>query len=252
MEPLKTHSLAIGFHPKDIRMFETNLVVEHASRFKWEYKLVGEICIPLTEAKNTLVRTVCREVSDHKVEIHSKQLREIAQVNIPQPYSKTLSCAIERQNPHYLDLRFTHQPYKPHDLGKVTVELVHNELIKYQLVMRLEGLVPPVDDRISLHCELESLASINFRLTNKAKEYKQFEAYFTVDSHLELSVAPKHGYLAPFGSLGTAFTIEFAPTNYRKIYTGKLVIETDDMYWSFEVTGRLPKYTPKAVTSKPK
>lgn len=63
---------------------------------------------------------------------------------------------------------------------------------------------------------------------------------------------PKHGYLAPFGSLGTAFTIEFAPMNYRKLYTGKLVIETDDMYWSFEVTGKLPKYIPKALTVKAK
>jgi hypothetical protein len=101
-------------------------------------------------------------------------MQSINNIIIPPSFSKTLSCAIHEQTQNSLILIFKHQPFKPHDMTKATIELVHNELIKYQLVMRLEGLVPPVDDKISLQCELESMAIINFRLTNKAKEYKQF------------------------------------------------------------------------------
>ncbi len=36
----------------------------------------------------------------------------------------------------------------------------------------------------------------------------------------------------------------FTPLNYGKERTGRLVIETEDMQWAYEVVGILPRYSP--------
>lgn len=41
--------------------------------------------------------------------------------------------------------------------------------------------------------------------------------------------------LQPLGGEGTNFVISFNPAEYGKNYTGKLIIETDDMQWTYEV-----------------
>jgi hypothetical protein len=38
--------------------------------------------------------------------------------------------------------------------------------------------------------------------------------------------------------------VTFAPTQYRNVWEGKLVIETEENYWSFLVNGTLPHYDP--------
>ena len=52
------------------------------------------------------------------------------------------------------------------------------------------------------------------------------------------------GDLEPYGREGTNFIISFTPVEYGKIRKGKLVIQTEDMYWSYVVKGVLPKYVP--------
>lgn len=55
---------------------------------------------------------------------------------------------------------------------------------------------------------------------------------------------PKNGELEPKQREGTTFIISFTPIEYGKIRRGKLIIQTDDMYWSYLVKGVLPKYNP--------
>lgn len=40
------------------------------------------------------------------------------------------------------------------------------------------------------------------------------------------------------------FNISFTPVEYGKIKVGKLIIQTDQMYWSFMVKGTFPVYKP--------
>ena len=59
------------------------------------------------------------------------------------------------------------------------------------------------------------------------------------------------------GTEGTTFIISFTPVEYGKTLQGKLIIQTDELYWyilsppyiykiyrSYVVKGVLPKYTP--------
>lgn len=42
---------------------------------------------------------------------------------------------------------------------------------------------------------------------------------------------PKSGQLEPYGREGTTFIISFTPIEYGKARRGKLIIQTDEMYW---------------------
>lgn len=93
---------------------------------------------------------------------------------------------------------------------------------------------------------------MSFRITNRTKQYADFRAYFLPSSDQEFTVAPKSGKLEPNGREGTQFVITFVPIEYGQIKQGKLIIETDDMYWSYQVRGTLPKYEPPKVGAKVK
>jgi hypothetical protein len=56
--------------------------------------------------------------------------------------------------------------------------------------------------------------------------------------------------LAKYGSKGTNFYVSFTPVEYGKEKRGKLIIETNDMYWSYILKGSLPKYVPPKTEIK--
>lgn len=83
-----------------------------------------------------------------------------------------------------------------------------------------------------------------FRLNNRVKSHAKFKAYFTSDSDMEFSIFPKSGDLEPYGREGSQFEVTFAPTQYRNSWHGKIIIETEDSFWSYVVKGNLPHYFP--------
>ena len=48
--------------------------------------------------------------------------------------------------------------------------------------------------------------------------------------------------LEPYGKDGTNFIVSFTPTEYGKAKVGKLVIQTDEMQWTYEIKGSHPQY----------
>lgn len=56
-----------------------------------------------------------------------------------------------------------------------------------------------------------------------------YQAYFTVDSALSLSVEPTDGVLTPFGTDGTPVTVTYSPTRYAPNQKGLLIVETEDI-----------------------
>ena len=53
---------------------------------------------------------------------------------------------------------------------------------------------------------------------------------------------PRIGMLAPFGKQGTAFTVSFTPVSYGRKKAGKLIIETNEMVWTYQLKGTLPSF----------
>ena len=74
------------------------------------------------------------------------------------------------------------------------------------------------------------------------KSYAEFIAFFTPDSAPEFIVYPKNGQLEPYGKDGTNFIISFTPTEYGKAKVGRMVIQTEEMQWTYEIKGSHPQY----------
>merc|ERR1711862_1059326 len=81
--------------------------------------------------------------------------------------------------------------------------------------------------------------------------YAEFEAFFDAESAYEFTVLPTSGVLEPSGTSGTTCIITYKPTEYGKPVQGKLIIQTEDVYWSYLVRGTHPKYR-APVADKPK
>jgi hypothetical protein len=107
----------------------------------------------------------------------------------------------------------------------------------------LESTEPEVDDVIVIEALLNSTSSVSFKLTNQYASYAPFTASFTPDSPYEFTVFPNEGVLEPPGrGEGTVFIVSFTPTEYGKTQVGKLVIQTEEMQWSYEIRGIPPEY----------
>merc|ERR1711988_788345 len=94
------------------------------------------------------------------------------------------------------------------------------------------------------------MSTVKFSLTNRFPTYATFQAYFSTESAYTLQVTPSNGLLAPAGSEGTQFSVSFAPTEYGKLQRGRLIIQTAEMQWIYEVMGTHPKpEVPKNIKS---
>jgi len=113
---------------------------------------------------------------------------------------------------------------------------------RWRFDVKLEATEPEVDDVISIQSPLNKPASVAFRLCNHTSVYAEFEAFFDAESAYEFVVQPTSGVLEPAGTAGTTFVITYKPTEYGKPVQGKLVIQTEDVYWSYLVRGTHPKY----------
>ena len=77
-----------------------------------------------------------------------------------------------------------------------------------------------------------------------------FKAYFSPESAIELDVSPISGMLpaADDGPLGLSIT--YSPVEYGRAATGVLIVETEEMQWSFQINGVRPEYTPPRGVSR--
>merc|ERR1711988_1630212 len=79
-----------------------------------------------------------------------------------------------------------------------------------------------------------------FRLSNRFLGLSHFDAYFTKDSSPHFKVSPTNGVLAPYGTNGTEFTVNFNPMVYGTKDIGNLIISTEDAQWTYEIQGSYP------------
>ncbi|CAE7260414.1 CFAP47 [Symbiodinium sp. CCMP2456] len=122
---------------------------------------------------------------------------------------------------------------------------------RWRFDLKLEATEPEVDDIISIQSPLNKPASVAFRLNNHTSVYSEFEAFFDAESAYEFTVQPTAGVLEPAGTSGTTFVVTYKPTEYGKPVQGKLIIQTEDVFWSYLVKGTHPKYS-APVVDKPK
>ncbi|CAM9334154.1 unnamed protein product [Discosporangium mesarthrocarpum] len=142
------------------------------------------------------------------------------------------------------------EPLKPFH-AVVELVVVRNTGGRWRYEIKLEATEPAPDDTISLQAGVGDKASVVFRLSNRYLSYAPFQAHFTTDSALSFHVDPSDGVLTPYGTEGTPLTVTYAPTQYAQGQRGRLIVETDDIRWSYEVMGAFPGFkAPSDVQSK--
>ena len=111
----------------------------------------------------------------------------------------------------------------------------------------LESTEPEPDDIIYIRSSIGKQSFVSFKLNNIFTKEIKFTAYFSHESSSEFSVTPREGILDQMGKEGTQFVICYLPVEYGKIKIGKLIIETDEVQWIFEVRGAHLDYKPPEI-----
>lgn len=151
---------------------------------------------------------------------------------------------------HQLSLHVQFTPLKPF-VAHCGLAITRNTGGRWRFDLKIEATEPDPDDTISIQSPLNKPASVAFRLCNHTTAYAEFNAFFDAESAYEFTVQPTSGVLEPSGTNGTTFIVTYKPTEYGMPDVGKLIIETQDVYWSYVVRGTHPKYS-APVADKPK
>ncbi|XP_032330539.1 cilia- and flagella-associated protein 47 [Camelus ferus] len=117
----------------------------------------------------------------------------------------------------------------------------------WRFPMMLVATEPDVDDVIDIEgVGLFKESTIDLRLTSQTRNPEPFTAYFLPGSDPEFYVKPQIGELLPYeeGTEGTLIIVAFKPQMYSRKYKAKLVIETADMYWLYDINGLPPATIP--------
>jgi hypothetical protein len=121
---------------------------------------------------------------------------------------------------------------------------------RWRYDLEVEAEDPEIDDVIRIQSPIHKTTSVSFRLTNQFDAFADYKAYFSRDSPFEFAVAPPMGVLPPYGHEGTQFVVSFTPHEYGKILVGRLIIQTEDMQWTYEVRGTHPHFVaPQAIST---
>ena len=111
----------------------------------------------------------------------------------------------------------------------------------------LEATQPDPDDIITIKASLNKESYVTFSLENVFAREAKFVSYFSHDSSTEFSVTPREGILEANGKEGTQFIVSYLPTEYGKMKIGKLIVETDEVMWIFEIRGMYTDYKPPQI-----
>jgi len=230
----------------------------------WTFPLKGHVFADTEAAASYHYTCRARSRLEEVLEIELTGLREVDgevpvtfEMKVPEAQERlfTRALTIEPAGPLVascktpLKFNLTFEPLRP--LNTSIEFLVHRQnggVWRHHL--ELEATEPEIDDTIVIASLLGQPSSVTFSLTNQFTVYTPYKAYFTPDSALEFSVEPKSGLLEPYGSAGTQFVVSYTSTAYGRMDTGRLVILTEEMQWTYEVRGTLPQYRPPEGQTK--
>nr|CCC90788.1 conserved hypothetical protein [Trypanosoma congolense IL3000] len=111
----------------------------------------------------------------------------------------------------------------------------------------LEASSADFDESFTINSALRSVSTVTFDIYNVYPHASPFTAYFMPGSSHSLSVGMTQGVLPPFtvgqrsANAATTIQVLFAPTSRTPNAEGVLVIDTEEMQWTFKVIGVVDK-----------
>lgn len=151
-----------------------------------------------------------------------------------------------------LKFQFMFNPLRPFTAGCELVVVRKSSGGRWKFPIRVDVTdAEPEDEPIMIEAALKTVKKVLFRMNNRTQEPAKFQAFFTVDSANTLHVEPSSGILEPYGTDGTEFVLSYAPQEYGVYEKGKLIIQTEECQWIYNVFTKHPDYSaPDNVSSK--
>ncbi|TPX59952.1 hypothetical protein PhCBS80983_g02101 [Powellomyces hirtus] len=117
----------------------------------------------------------------------------------------------------------------------------------WRSTLRLISHPPSLDDTIVIEGTLNRLSCVSFTIRSTVAHDRTFRAFFTGRAEEagrgEFAVMPREGVLVPEHKRkdgDNAFIVGYRAREYGKTTVGILVVECDDISWTFEVRGVTP------------
>jgi hypothetical protein len=260
--PLATTQIPFSFCPPTMSQHSADLTVSIGKpNLTWTYAIQGVAEAPTDSTLHTFV-IQAREVLDTTYTFTLAGLDSVpldphtdalsVSLEVPQQFESRVKSCFSIELEDYLErkpkdkkevgLKVRFAPLRPF-VAMCNLVITRASGGRWRFDLKLEATEPEVDDTISIQSPLNKPASVAFRLCNHTGVYANFDAFFDAESAYEFTVQPTSGVLEPAGKTGTTFVITYKPTEYGKPVQGKLIIQTEDVYWSYRVRGTHPKYT---------
>ncbi|KAM7428352.1 hypothetical protein ABFA07_020665 [Porites harrisoni] len=121
----------------------------------------------------------------------------------------------------------------------------------WRFPIRVLATEPEEDDVITIESVgLNKESVVGFRMNSQMRHTLPFEAFFASSSDPDFTVTPAYGELPPSGTEGTLIKVAYKPQIYGKTHRAKLVIQTSDMQWTYDVLGTTADYNPPNVQAR--
>lgn len=142
--------------------------------------------------------------------------------------------------------------FEPHKPFNASVNLVIKRQTggRWPFEIQLDSLYPEPDDVIHLESNLHNTSTVTFRLKSNNMGYAPFSAFFSTGSSNAFTVSPSSGVLPPANSDGMPLNVSFSPVRYGMLQRGLLIVETDNIIWTYDVHGSHPTFIIPNAQSK--
>ena len=266
LEPSRMIIIPFTFRPQILTKYSANIFVHISKSLFWNYPIEG-----ITEVKSKGIdftfKTRAKKMFDTKLNLDISNLPEkiidytdfVYMINVQDEKLKDLinKCLtiqfIDRKRLDKADLEKRKLPleikFYPLRPFKTEIEFILRKKSGGQWIYNilLEATEPEPDDVIHIKSSIGKQSFVTFRLQNIFTKDAKFMAYFSHESSSEFSVTPREGILDQSGREGTQFVICYLPVEYGKIKIAKLIIETDEVQWVFEIRGSHLDYKPPDI-----
>ncbi|KAJ3410473.1 Cilia- and flagella-associated protein 47 [Chytridiales sp. JEL 0842] len=277
---LETLDIPFTYTPKRMMGRSASIIIE-MGQLSWLYPIMGLPDAPPVHTTTTIecrarenletdievnLREVYLEVEDlsstgslaaddwsSRLEVQLEQVGSNSSVDVNKVLSVELKDSkLTETDGLALQFAVSFKPLRPIDLQVHLLVTQTTTGGRWRFPLRLHALPPLVDDVITIEGLINKVSAVAFRLKNPSNEERKFSAFFTRDSPSELAVSPASGVMKPntADGEGTEFVVAYRASNYGKSVVGTLIIEADDMTWSYEVRGVIPRTRPPTVEKR--
>ena len=121
---------------------------------------------------------------------------------------------------------------------------------RWRRELRLLATESETEGVINVSAQVGTLGSARVAVHSDKEHAVPFKVYWTPESAMELDVSPTSGVLPAADDGPMALAVTYAPVEYGRAASGVLIVETEEMQWSFQINGVRPEYSPPRGVSR--